>query len=107
MMRDGLFLVRLRGGWYGRGVPVIGWMRRHGGDWWHILPGARVVTRTNGDMTSLSVLADSGPTRNHRMRPASTAVEIVNVLGMLRIFEADETAWAEHCPRPVDWKGES
>jgi hypothetical protein len=103
MLHDGIYLLRLRGGWYGRGIPVIGWLRRVGGDWWQLLPGARVVARRDDDMTSIAVLAGSGPTSSHVMRDPSTAVEIVNALGILRIFIADEAAWSKDCPRPAGW----
>ncbi len=101
-MEPGLFLVRMRGGWYGRGIPYVAWLRPHRGDWWHMI-GARRIERRNSDLTSVDSLATKGPTKNHVIQPASQAIEVVHVMtSFLRVYRAGDI-WIQHCPRPADW----
>jgi hypothetical protein len=102
-MEPGLYLVRMRGGWYGRGVPYCAWLVPYRGDWWHKI-GARRIERRNSDLTSVGDLATKGPTRNHVLQPAEEAIEVVHVMtSFLRVYRAADV-WLQYCPKPKGWK---
>jgi hypothetical protein len=103
-MTDGLKILKLPGGYYGRSVTRVGWIRRIGGDEWVLLPGARSLWRTGGDLTSLDRIASHGPTRNHRLTDPQAGQEELHRLLIRRCLPADEAVWQQHCPRPKDWK---
>ena len=98
-MREGLMLVKLPG-YYG--PTKICWMVRKRGDEWEILPGSRLVTRTDGQRL-LEELAADGPREDHRVWPASKLGEPIHRLVPWRMLYADEKAWAKDCPRPDGW----
>jgi len=99
-MREGLKIVKLPGGYYGRSVTRVGWLRRVSGDEWELLPGARSVWRTGGAMTPLDQLAAHGPGDNHQVSDPQAGIEEIHRLLLRRCLPADESAWAAHCPRP-------
>lgn len=101
-MEPGLYLLRLRGGWYGRGVTVVGWLRPIRGDWWHLV-GSRNLRYRNGDLTSLGQLAQSGLSKNHILTDPTGGLEIVHVMSsIMRAFPA-AAIWEKHCPKPDGW----
>jgi hypothetical protein len=102
-MRDGLKIIRLPGGYYGRSVTRVGWVRRVGGDEYLLLPGSRSIWRTGGERTTLDRLASHGPGDNHQMTAPQVGEEEINRLLTRRALPADEHVWAPHCPKPKDW----
>ena len=99
-MREGLLLIKLPG-YYG--PTKICWVVRKNGDEWEMLPGARLVSRTAGDRV-LEQLAADGPMNDHKVWPPAKLGEPLHRLVPWRTLYADEKAWAEHCPKPKDWK---
>lgn len=105
-MRDALVILKLPGGYYGRSVTRVGYLRRIGGDEWELLPGARTLYRTGGDLTPLDRLASHGPTMNHRLTDPQVGVEWVSRTLIRRLFPCNLEVWTKHIERPADWRDE-
>lgn len=104
-MHDGLKIIQLPGNYYGRGVTLIGWMRRISGDEWELMPGARVIWRKSGDFNhgGLDNLAANGLGKDYDASEPAKGAEHINRLLIRRARPADEKAWVKHCPKPKGW----
>lgn len=102
-MENGLYVLRLRGGWYGRGISRVGWLRYKIGDWWELLPGACRVRRLNSDMTELGDLAVRGLTPNHFLGKPQPGIQVIHVVNLMHIFPADRSAWPQLPMPPGQW----
>lgn len=102
-MREGLKILVLPGGYYGRGVFRVGWLRRVSGDEYELL-NARTIIRTGQyKIGGFGELAEKGPGKSYKLSPIESGAEDVNRLLIKRSKSADEKAWAEHCPKPKGW----
>lgn len=104
-MSEGLYLVQISITYY-RALTIVGWLRRVRGDEYELAPGARIVTRAPGEAaswTGLDDLAASGPGERYTLHAAMTQPEPLHRLMIKRAKPCDESAWAQHCPRPADW----
>ncbi len=104
-MHDGIKIVQVPGNFYGRGVTMVGWMRRVGGDEWELLPGARVIYRQSGNYsyTGLDDLAAKGPGKSYGLAEPTLAGEHVHRLLIRRSKPATWAGWLDLCPKPKDW----
>lgn len=107
-MRAGLKLILIPGGYYGRSVTMVGWLRRagSGGDEW-LVYGARTIRRTGSyRIGGFALLAKEGPAGRYELSPESPEPEEVHRLLIRRALAVNVKKWTEHCPKPKDWDGE-
>lgn len=97
----GLKIIQLPGR-YGYSTTLVGWVEHVMGDWWRFRPGYRSIVRTSGSR-KLGELAADGPQRDHTLSDPIATDEPFHALVARRWPTANESAWAEHCPRPKDW----
>lgn len=103
-MTNGLKILQLPGRYAGYSVTLVGWLRRVNGDEWALLPGARAI-RLIGEPQGLGWLAANGIGNHYEfIGQPSGAIEHVHRLVIRRALEADETKYADDCPRPKDWE---
>ncbi len=102
-MFNGIKLVAFSGGYYGRSIVRVGWMRRIQGDEWELI-GGRVVTRKGAaDRGALDRISVHGPGKTHLLSKQSDSSEPVHRLVPRRILNCNIDAWIDHCPKPSDW----
>lgn len=104
-MTNGIKLISLPGGYYGRLINRIGWLRRVNGDEWELL-GGRTIYRVNGiaDVGAMEILAEKGLGENHKLSEVTSTIEEIHRLIIRRSRIANEIAWAKDCPRPDGWE---
>ncbi len=100
-MEDGIKIIQLPGR-YGYAATFVAWVRRVHGDEWQMVPGARAIYRT-GTPRGLHWLAANGPGNDYDLLEPSKTPEPFHRLVPGRVIDADESAWADHCPRPARW----
>jgi hypothetical protein len=101
-MRAGLKIVVTPGNYWC--LSQIGWLRRVEGDEWELV-GARTLRRI-GEQVPLAEIAAKGPGKTIKLMPVAEQPEEIHRLLIRRSIPANEAAWAEHCPKPDDWKDE-
>ncbi len=101
-MHDGLKIITLPGGYYGRSITRVGWLRRVGGDEWELLGGRTIVRTESPRVGGLEILASSGP-KGYKLGEASKTVEHIHRLIIRRSIVADPKVWNKDCPQPKDW----
>lgn len=104
-MRVGLTILQVTGGYYGRAVTMVGWMRQVSGDEFEMLPGNVTVWRKTGefDPNGLDTLAANGPGKDYSTSEPSKTVEQLHRLLVRRPKPCDEKAWAKVLPKPKGW----
>lgn len=101
-MREGLKIVLLPGGYYGRPVFRVGWLRRIEGDEYELL-NARTIIRTGAyAVGGFDRLREKGPA-GYKLSEIAEEPEDVNRHTIRRSGKARESAWIEHCPKPNGW----
>jgi len=103
-MREGLKLVQLPGGYYGRSVTRVGWLKRVSGDEF-VLLNSISIWRKSGDFAQdgLERLAAEGPSKDYAVTKPAKSAEEIHRLVFRRALVADESKWAEACPQPKNW----
>ena len=104
-MKEGLKIMQFAGGRYGWNVTRVGWLKRIAGDEYQLL-GGRTIWRKIGNYNAggLTNLANDGLGREYDISAADKFGEDVHRLLIRRSLPANEKAWAEHCPKPKDWR---
>ncbi len=105
-MRTGLTILQVTGGYYGRAVTLVGWVRRVGGDEFEMLPGHITVWRESGayNQNGLDVLAAKGPVSGYKVSEPAETPEQLHRLLVRRPKPANEKAWAKILPKPKGWQ---
>ena len=106
-MRQGLTILQVTGGYYGRAVTLVGWVRRVRGDEFEMLPGHVTVWRSSGQFAKngLDTLAAEGPGKDYETSKPALVVEQLHRLLVRRPKPCVEAAW-KLVPRPKDWVDE-
>ncbi len=105
-MKTGLTILQVTGGYYGRAVTLVGWLRRVGGDEYEMLPGHVTVWRESGSfqMNGLDTLAAEGLVKGYKASEPAKTVEQIHRLLVRRPKPCTEKSWSTVCPRPKDWQ---
>jgi hypothetical protein len=101
-MQDGLKIITLAGGYYGRSIVRIGWLRRITGDEYVLVYPATVLRTGNADYGALDRIAVKGPGDTHKLTDLSDGVEEIHRLLVRRSIPCNAKAWANYCPKPKE-----
>jgi hypothetical protein len=94
------------GGYYGRSVTFVGWLRRIGGDEYELVPGHITVWRKSGsfDFNGLDTLAAEGLGKDYSASEPSKGIEQIHRLLVRRPKPCVEASWKKQVPKPKGWR---
>lgn len=102
-MIKGLKILQFAGGYYGRSVTVVGWLKPIGGDEYLLVNGCTIIRNGQWELGAIGRIAKEGPGDTHRCSAPSTSDEEVHRLLVRRSWQADEQVWSVACPKPAGW----